>query len=48
VGAAIRSGHQTLAETFAHMLGNVHMWTDLMAQRPVRQSEDEISAALPA
>jgi uncharacterized damage-inducible protein DinB len=31
-------GHQTLEETFQHMIGNVRVWTDLMAQRPVRQS----------
>ncbi len=34
-------GHQTLAATFQHMIGNVRVWTDLMAQRPVRLSSDE-------
>ncbi len=34
-------GHQTLAATFQHMIGNVRVWTDLMAERPVRQSSDE-------
>jgi uncharacterized damage-inducible protein DinB len=34
-------GHQTLAATFQHMIGNVRVWTDLMAARPVRQSSDE-------
>jgi uncharacterized damage-inducible protein DinB len=34
-------GHQTLAATFQHMIGNVRVWTDLMAQRTVRQSSDE-------
>jgi uncharacterized damage-inducible protein DinB len=35
-------GHQTLAATFQHMIGNVRVWTDLMAQRPVRQFSDEV------
>lgn len=39
-------GHQTLAETFAHMRGNVRVWTDLMAQRSVRQAEDEPTATV--
>jgi uncharacterized damage-inducible protein DinB len=34
-------GHQTLAATLRHMIGNLRTWTDLMAQRPVRQSSDE-------
>src|SRR5262245_51483139 len=34
-------GHQTLATTFQHMIGNVRVWTDLMAERPVQQSSDE-------
>jgi uncharacterized damage-inducible protein DinB len=34
-------GHQTLESTFRHMIGNVRVWTDLMAARPVRQSSDE-------
>jgi uncharacterized damage-inducible protein DinB len=28
-------GHRTLRETFAHMIGNIEIWTDLMAERPV-------------
>ena len=38
-------GHQTLAATFQHMIGNVRVWTDLMAQRSVRPSSDEAPAA---
>ena len=39
-------GHQTLAATFQHMLGNLRVWTDLMAQRPVRQfSEEAVTTA---
>jgi len=34
-------GHQTLAATFQHMISNVRVWTDLMAQRCVRPSSDE-------
>jgi uncharacterized protein YndB with AHSA1/START domain len=34
-------GHQTLAATFQHMIGNVRIWTDLVAQRPVQPSADE-------
>src|SRR5215212_11945182 len=34
-------GHQTLAATFQHMIGNVCVWTDLMAARPVRPFSDE-------
>lgn len=33
-------GHQTLEATFQHMIGNVRVWTDLMAQRSVRPSTD--------
>ena len=32
-------GHQTLAATFQHMLGNVWVWTDLMAGRSNPQAE---------
>ena len=28
-------GHRTLRATFAHMIGNVEIWTDLMAERAV-------------
>src|SRR5438876_14522 len=38
-------GHQTLAATFQHMIGNVRVWTDLMAQHPVRQSSHEALVA---
>ena len=34
-------GHETLAATFQHMRSNVRVWTDLMAERPVRPSTDE-------
>lgn len=36
-------GHQTLVATFQHMIGNVRVWTDLMAQRPMRPSSDEVT-----
>jgi uncharacterized damage-inducible protein DinB len=29
-------GHGSLRETFAHMIGNIGAWTDLMRGRPVR------------
>lgn len=31
-------GHGTLRETFAHMIGNVEVWTALMAERPVERT----------
>ena len=34
-------GHQTLAATFQHMLSNVRVWTDLMAEHPKQPSADE-------
>jgi uncharacterized damage-inducible protein DinB len=37
-------GHQTLEATFQHMIGNVRVWTDLMAQRPARQPAEEAAA----
>ena len=37
-------GPGTLEATFQHMIGNVCVWTDLMAQRPVRQSAEEVAA----
>ena len=37
-------GHQTLAATFQHMIGNVRVWTDLMAQRAVQRASE---AAMP-
>jgi uncharacterized damage-inducible protein DinB len=39
-------GHQSLPETFAHMIGNVRTWTDLMAERPTGGAPD-LSAASP-
>jgi uncharacterized damage-inducible protein DinB len=36
-------GHETLRETFAHMIGNVEIWTDLMAERPVDRTSREVS-----
>lgn len=29
-------GHRTLRRTFAHLIGNMEVWTDLMYERPVR------------
>lgn len=31
------AGHQSLDETFTHMIANVRIWSDLMAERPVRR-----------
>ena len=30
-------GHRTVRETVKHMIGNIEVWTDLMAARPVRR-----------
>jgi uncharacterized damage-inducible protein DinB len=30
-------GHRTVRETAQHMIGNIEVWTDLMAARPVRR-----------
>jgi uncharacterized damage-inducible protein DinB len=30
-------GHRTFRETARHMVGNIEVWTDLMAGRPMRQ-----------
>ncbi len=30
-------GHRTVRETLQHIIGNIEVWTDLMAARPVRQ-----------
>ena len=30
-------GHRTVRETVEHIIGNIEVWTDLMAARPVRQ-----------
>jgi hypothetical protein len=32
-------GHRTVRATLAHLIGNVEVWTDLMAERPVRRGE---------
>lgn len=29
-------GHRTVRATLAHLIGNVEVWTDLLAERPVR------------
>jgi uncharacterized damage-inducible protein DinB len=34
-------GHQTVRKTLQHMIGNIEVWTDLMASRPVRQMPPE-------
>src|SRR5215216_3290724 len=35
-------GHVTLEATFLHMISNVRVWTDLMAERPVQPSAAEV------
>lgn len=32
------AGHGTVRATLAHLIGNVEVWTDLMAERPVRRA----------
>ena len=34
-------GHRTVRETAQHVIGNVEVWTDLMAARPVRPTPAE-------
>ena len=34
-------GHRTVRETAQHVIGNIEVWTDLMAARPVRQTPTE-------
>lgn len=34
-------GHQSLTATFQHMIDNVDIWTDLMAERSVRRSAEQ-------
>jgi uncharacterized damage-inducible protein DinB len=43
-------GHRTLRETLRHMVGNIEIWTDLMAERTVRDGpgEPQTAAALRA
>jgi uncharacterized damage-inducible protein DinB len=38
--------HQTVRATLVHMIGNMEVWTDLMAERPVpaREHEDSLAA----
>jgi uncharacterized damage-inducible protein DinB len=38
-------GHRTLRETLAHMIGNVEIWTDLMAERKVDMTPQQKSVA---
>ena len=38
-------GHRTLRDTFAHMIGNVEIWTDLIAERPVDRTPQGTSIA---
>jgi uncharacterized damage-inducible protein DinB len=38
-------GHRTLRATFSHMIGNVEVWTDLMAEREVDRSPAGSSVA---
>jgi uncharacterized damage-inducible protein DinB len=33
-------GHRTVRDTLHHMLGNIEVWTDLMAAQPVRHLPD--------
>ena len=42
-------GHRNLRATWVHLIGNLQVWTDLMAERPVREEPDEVPwAASPA
>ena len=42
-------GHRTLRATWVHLIGNIQVWTDLMAERPVpRTSRTPAWAASPA
>lgn len=42
-------GHRTLRATWVHLIGNVQVWTDLMAGRPVRETPRPVPwAASPA
>src|SRR5262245_54776271 len=38
-------GHETLRETFRHIIGNMEVWTDLIRERPVRSRSGPGSAA---
>ena len=42
-------GHRTLRATWVHLIGNIQVWTDLMAEQPVpRIGEAPAWAATPA
>jgi uncharacterized damage-inducible protein DinB len=36
-------GDRSLRETFLHMIGNMEIWTDLIAERPVRKDAEQES-----
>jgi len=38
-------GWGTLRKTFAHMIANIEVWTDLMMERPVRPNSNQVSAS---
>lgn len=40
---AVDASWGTVRETFAHMLGNIEVWTDLMLARPVRSASGQTS-----
>jgi uncharacterized damage-inducible protein DinB len=37
------AGWRTLRRTFAHVIGNIEWWTDLMLERPVRPRSEKCS-----
>jgi uncharacterized damage-inducible protein DinB len=37
----VDAGWGTLRKTFAHMIGNIEGWTDLMMERPVRETSGD-------
>jgi uncharacterized damage-inducible protein DinB len=39
-------GHETVWNTLDHMLGNIRVWTDLMAERPVRLQAEQPAESL--
>ena len=41
----IDAGWRTLRKTFAHMIGNIEGWTDLMMERPVRREFGAVSVS---
>ena len=38
----VDAGWGTLRKTFAHMIGNIEVWTDLMMERPVRNISGDL------